>query len=174
MNSSARKRYNKYLKSLNDSDIENVKHGNTYTVSKNRLQQYANFRRIQSGSGVLTRRQVRDAEAQSQNVSEINEVSENLPSPTNIPEQTEVADVNPEHSPDQMEVQDVNQIEVPDQHILPESEQNTDQTAVSPEPTIFNRDTLIAENDDLAVYVVKTHFKRQKIFAFDDHQVSMS
>jgi hypothetical protein len=57
---------------------------------------------------------------------------------------------------------------------VPESPANESQAEENPQHILFDHETLVSENSLLQAYVVKTLFKRQKRFAFDDHQVNNS
>jgi hypothetical protein len=51
--------------------------------------------------------------------------------------------------------------------------ENENENDTNPKHNLFNDETLVAENDILKVYVVKTFLKRQKKFHLQDHQYTM-
>jgi hypothetical protein len=61
-----------------------------------------------------------------------------------------------------------NPAENPDENL---AESTASESWAHHEHILFDHETLVSENSFLQAYVVKTLFKRQKRFAFDDHQV---
>lgn len=131
----------------------------------------------QSGFGVLTRRQVAAAAQQqeqqqqqhseAQNNSENNEENDFMDfdsSPTSPREEMEQDDVQSGRakSPPPTEVE-------PQPPVPPPPEALVDAAARDTSDTLFNNETLVAENSSVAAYVVKQFHRHQKIFSLDDH-----
>jgi hypothetical protein len=113
------------------------------------------FSLTQSGEGVLTRRQARLAELQPQPAAAADNSSADLGAETRPDDGHDV--VPPERQPDQL----------PDTDRLPEADVQSEPEAseVDDETAPYLKDTLVAENEDLQAYVIKTHFRRLKNFA---------
>ena len=113
------------------------------------FQNYGNYQR---GEGVTTRRQA--ATAQQQQQEQQQQPLETVVRPNNIDEnigQHAIDDVN--------EVLNEPSIESMEQdNVLEQEIEERDET------NLYNKETLIAENDLVKVYILKDYFKRQKIF----------
>jgi hypothetical protein len=124
----------------------------------------------QEGEGVVTRNQARSGQITNQNQSTPETIDfSQIPNFDNDQIESERQEVE---SPSLIQP-DTNESELPNlfEPQINESESEED----NPEPhnigrDIFNKDTLIAENDLVKVYVIKTFLKRQKKFNLQDHQ----
>jgi len=131
-----------------------------------RFRRYAELRRLQqqqTGEGVVTRKQ---AKLEDQAVPE--------PAPK-VPELPELVErTEPEAPPEPLNIAEEAEDQLPEAITNGEkSETEEGEAGESTEPpdTLFNDETLVAENESLKAYVVKVFFKRQKRFQFEDHQV---
>ena len=135
------------------------------------------------GEGVLTRRQAKlelstknasetsqktkNAEDHISNItnSETNEFDETL-SDNEIQSEEEKNETDKAIPKSNIEIQSEKEKNESDNEIQSENETNE-------KSNLYNDDTLIAENDILKVYVVKTFLKRQKKFHLQDHQYEL-
>lgn len=113
------------------------------------------------GEGVLTRRQAKiDANAAPAPKSPEPEPKE--------PEPPEPEPPEPEPKPPEPELEERSKTPSPN-----EGEEDDWEDVEEDPDNIFNKESLVAENNVLQVYVIKTFFKRQKKFNLEDHQYVM-
>jgi len=116
----------------------------------------SNFSNNQLGQGVVTRRQARLAESQAQsNVpSQNNELESNLQSQSEVQHTSEL--------PPQSSVQPLSNVPLNDE---PQSHHQGLTTAEDNLDAPFLKETLIASNDDVEAYCIKSFFRKMKNFA---------
>lgn len=130
---------------------------------RERFRKYSALRRQQSeqqGEGVLTRRQAKLAVSTqlSKNEQDLNEASQ----PESAPMEVDESDAGQEGS-ESLNVTD-NEIPVVLDQNEPEQNEPLQASVSEPNDSLFNQETLVAENQSLEAYVIKVFFKRQKRF----------
>jgi len=135
------------------------------------LQDYRQHNAEQSGEGVVTRRQAKEAASQSAAVQNV------LPSPK-VPTvaANETIDTN-EHNTDvslpstsqtedkpESPVANDKEGDVQDETTETETETQASGANIGDESELYSQDTLIAQNSDLKAYAIQTHFRRMKNF----------
>jgi hypothetical protein len=114
---------------------------------------FSDFSMTQFGEGVLTRRQARLAQQQPQPATETEIPAPNLEADTvpQVEDNTSREVIEPDRPPDTDRSPETGSPSEPE----PEAD---DETAP------YLKDTLVAENEDLQAYVIKTHFRKMKNF----------
>jgi hypothetical protein len=125
----------------------------------------------QSGGAVMTRRQAREVPQVPPPLEIVDDGSDEIPEIASVGpgEETTGMDVEEENSADN-EKRELDAIASAEKMDVDIDSQNSSGKTKN-EDHLFNQETLIASNDFVEVFVVKTLFKRQKLFSFDDHQV---
>jgi hypothetical protein len=135
------------------------------------LQDYRQHNAEQSGEGVVTRRQAKEAASQSaavQNVlpsPEVPTVAANDTIDTNE-HNTDVSLPSTSQTEDKPESPVANDKEGDVQDETTETETETQASGANKgdESELYSQDTLIAQNSDLKAYAIQTHFRRMKNF----------
>ena len=125
------------------------------------------------GEGVLTRKQAKLELTKIKSEDEKNDHDKQITD--NLPETSEEDFSTPSDNEHNIENETKSQNESEDEtKTKSETETETEtENDTNQKVNLFNDETLVAENDILKVYVVKTFLKRQKKFHLQDHQYTM-
>lgn len=121
------------------------------------------------GEGVITRRQAATEAAEKKNTDNLETQKPKNKETLEEQEQMDV-DENKDNNEDKKSTSD----DAGSEHSQAETDQpveSENESENSNDP--FNKETLVAENNQLKVYVIKTHFKKNGKFNYQDHQYVM-
>lgn len=124
-----------------------------FKLAREKFRQFADFRRQQEreqiGEGVVTRKQAKLAES--------------------VPTETSLKLPEPAHK-DESDNEQVQEQQIPHENISDDPKSDIEEVTeeskpeAQPQDSLFNHETLVAENSALEAYVIKVFFKRQKRF----------